>query len=61
MSNGIQEITDSGIFYKQLHWTWQKPYYKLETAEFSEDGSFERMDYKEYLDRMSRKLNLEGG
>jgi hypothetical protein len=52
-----KHLRQNGIKYKQCRWIWERPGYRLSTSEFSDDGSFRDMDYKEYLNAWSNRLN----
>jgi len=53
-----KELTEQGIKFKRLNWRWLPPSYKLETAEFSDDGELWPVDYGTYLSLWANRLNV---
>jgi hypothetical protein len=54
-----EDLEQRGLNYKQFRWRWLRPHYKLQTAEFSGDGTLLHTNYEDYLRNWAMRLNEE--
>ena len=57
----VNELAIKEQEYELVYWKWTKPYYELETSEFTIDGSFEQMRFDTYCELWCDKLNNDDG